>query len=398
VDWIADFAAARAATLDAIGDLDQDAVCAQVHPDFSPLGWHFGHIAYTEALWLLVEDGGLPMPRPNNAAVFAVDALPKAERGRLPPLADIAAYADEVRALTLARLDDGAADRNPRLWSFILQHECQHCETMRTLRWLRDGQQENRGLTGSAAGQRVEIPAGPFIMGDDGDDAMDNERNAHRVDIPAFAIDRYPVTQGAFADFIAAGGYAERDHWSPAGWAWRTAAAVDRPLYWAEDGDDLPVTGVSFHEAEAYCRFRGVRLPTEAQWEKAARWDPSSGETRRYPWGDAPPDPGHGCFDRGGGGPAPAGAYPAGQSAAGCADMAGNQWEWTASPFAPYRGFHAAPYHGYSAAYFDRRHRVVKGGSWATRAPVLRSSFRNWYMPFVREISVGFRSVGEAGR
>ena len=158
------------------------------------------------------------------------------------------------------------------------------------------------------------------------------------------------------------------------------------------------MTGISFHEAEAYCRFRGVRLPTEAQWEKAARWDPSSGETRRYPWGDAPPDPGHGRFDRGRGGPAPVGAHPAGASAAGCADMAGNQWEWTASPFAPYRGFSAAPYHGYSAAYFDRRHRVVKGGSWATRAPVLRSSFRNWYMPFVRELSVGFRCVGEAGR
>ncbi len=381
--WRRAFAAARAATREALDALDEDGFRHQIHSGFSPLGWHYGHIAFTEAQWLLVQDGGLSMPRPELRDVFAVDALPKSARGCLPPWSEIDDYAEEVRAAVLERIGAGAARRNPRLWHFVLQHESQHCETMTFLRWLASGHAAARG-TGAMPPMRetVTVPAGPFVMGSDEADALDNERPAHLVDLPAFEIDRWPVTQYDYNSFIAAGGYGNRQLWSEAGWAWRESAAVERPLYWVRDGDALPVSGVSYYEAEAYAAFRGARLPTEAEWEKASR--PKSSISLVAPGGG---------FDRRRGGPEPVGRHPEFRSDSGCEDMLGGVWEWTATIFDGFSSFEPYPYDGYSADYFDGRHFVIKGGSWATRAPVLRSTFRNWYMPDIREILVGFRCV-----
>jgi ergothioneine biosynthesis protein EgtB len=387
------YAACRAGTLAQLDGLDDRALCAQVHPDFSPLGWHPGHIVYTEGLWLLRDAGETP-PRPELAQLFDVAALPKHLRGNLPGRDALHDYAEAVRRRILDRLDR-APEAAERLWHFVLQHESQHGETMAFIRRLAE-----RGGAGYGAGSAADaedlipVPAGPARLGSGAGDALDNEGGVHEVFVGDFRIARHPVTQAAYAAFIAADGYHRPEFWSAEGWAWRAAADVDGPLYWRPGGDRHPVMGVSAHEAEAYCRFRGRRLPTEAEWEKAAAWDPARGRARRVPWGDGLADTVHANIDRARDGTSPVGAYPGGASAFGALDMLGNVWEWTASAFAAYPGFQSYPYAGFSAAYYDGRHRVLRGGSWATRPWTLRAASRNWYTPETRQILAGFRYAG----
>jgi formylglycine-generating enzyme required for sulfatase activity len=169
--------------------------------------------------------------------------------------------------------------------------------------------------------------------------------------------------------------------------------AVSQPLHWSEAAiwRDHPVYGVSYYEAEAYARWAGKRLPTEAEWEKAASYKSGSEPSLTYPWGEDAPAPQYCNYSHHIGHTTPVTAYPQGQSPSGCWDLLGNVWEWTDSWFAGYAGFPAYPYRGYSEVYFDGQHRVRRGGSWATRSRGLRNSFRNWYEPWVREICVGFR-------
>lgn len=391
IDWDREFETARSAVTEVLDGLGQEDICRQIDPEFSPLGWHYGHIAYTESLWLLDGPAETATARPDLETTFRVDGLPKSRRGELPDRSVIDSYAAEIRDRVRTEIAKGAPARNPRLWSFVLQHESQHCETMTLLRWLAGDRAVVDGLPAPQP-ERVRVPAGSVTLGSDSTDALDNERGSLTLDVPAFSIDRYPVTRGEFARFAAEDGYRRPEFWSEAGWNWRMANGIESPLYGLEH-DSLPVMGVSRHEAEAYCRYRGGRLPTEAEWERAARWDPAAGRLRRNPWGDDPASAEHACHDRRTGGPAPVGRHPAGRSPVGCEDLMGSVWEWTSSTFAPFPGFAAYPYAGYSEAYFDGRHAVIKGGSWATRDPVLRASFRSWYMPETRQILVGFRCV-----
>lgn len=240
----------------------------------------------------------------------------------------------------------------------------------------------------------IEIPAGAFEMGSDAIEALDNERSRHYRHLQTYWIDPYPVTCGQYREFIAAGGYDNPKWWSLEGWEWLQANAVKQPLYWIDNPalDNHPVYGVSWYEADAYSRFVGKRLPTEAEWEKAASWDAANATKRLYPWGEEKPtfQCNHDILI---GGTTPVNAYPEGVSFYGCYDMLGNVWEWTCSWFEGYEGFQFYPYPGYSQIYFDGKHRVLKGGSWATYPWVLRCSFRNWYHPGVRQILAGFRCV-----
>jgi len=215
--------------------------------------------------------------------------------------------------------------------------------------------------------------------------------------VPAFCLDVYPVTQADFAEFMVDGGYETRRLWSDAGWAWLAAGGIARsPLHWREGCTDHPVSGVSLHEAEAYARWAGKRLPTEAEWERAAAASLARDDGAPYPWGRAAPAAGRANFGNGVHGTTSVTAQPEGRSAAGCLDMLGNVWEWTATEFHPYPGFEPWPYHGYSAAWFDGRHRVLKGGSWASPRWLLRRSFRNFYEHGVRQILCGFRCAADA--
>ncbi len=393
--------ACRRSTLALVAELDQKALCRQPHPEFSPIGWHLGHIAYTEALWIVGHCAGLAPSRSEWQTLFRANGVPKRLRTRLPAAQAIFAYLAEVRGSVLRYLEEAPLLTQARLWHFVLQHETMHGETIAMLRRLAG---LDEGLEPLSGGQQaglddsmVVVPAGPLVMGSDGPQALDNERPAHPLELAAFAIDRYPMTQGRFREFMAAGGYEERRWWSSHGWAWRRRNGVTRPLYWRDGLDDRPVCGVSFHEAQAYCRFAGRRLPTEAEWERASQARMDAEDASLHPWGQAPPTSGLCNFDRRRGWTSPVGGHPRGRSAFDCHDMLGNVWEWTASAFAPHPSFEAFPYEGYSQDYFDGRHRVLKGGSWATGPWVLRRTFRNWYGPGVRELFAGFRCARDVG-
>jgi gamma-glutamyl hercynylcysteine S-oxide synthase len=430
----------RRGTFQLFADIDYDTFCRQAHPDFSPVGWHLGHIAYTEDLWLLQRCAGLKPVFPEYHQLFAADILPKTQRVFLPALPEVELYLDAVRKKVLDYLEVAPIAQQERLWRFIIQHESQHCETVAFVLQMQsksDGSSATdfvadvaergkkatvrsetsnvRDLTerGKKAvgilmppeqfpmpnaqcplnNSAIAIPGGEFCMGSDDAEALDNERSRHLCDLEAYAIDRYPVTCGQYRDFMTSGGYQNRDWWSAEGWEWQKVHLVDRPLYWSENPafNNHPVCGVSWYEAEAYCNFAGKRLPSEAEWEKAASWDPTTQTKHTYPWGEARPNASlcnHGNHLAN---TSPVNAFPKGASPAGCCDMLGNVWEWTASTFDAYPGFESYPYRGYSEVYFDGEHRVLKGGSWATFPQALRSTFRNWYYPGVRQIIAGFR-------
>ncbi|MCW6049723.1 SUMF1/EgtB/PvdO family nonheme iron enzyme [Lyngbya sp. CCAP 1446/10] len=456
----------RRGTFKLFADIDHDTFCSQAHPDFSPVGWHLGHIAYTEDLWLLQRCAGLKPVFPEYHQLFAADILPKTQRVFLPAFPEVEFYLDAVRKNVLDYLEVAPIEQQERLWRFMIQHESQHCETVAFV--LQMVQKEEGRLATDfvadvtdvtdrrrlgadfvadvtdvtdrrrlgadfvadltdvtdrikkAAGRlitdselpitdselpipnyqfpitdspAIAIPGGEFYMGSDAAEALDNERSRHLCYLEAYAIDRYPVTCGQYRDFMTSGGYQNHDWWSAEGWEWQKVHLVDRPLYWSENPafSNHPVCGVSWYEAEAYCNFIGKRLPSEAEWEKAASWDATNQTKLTYPWGETRPNASlcnHGNHLAN---TSPVDTFPEGASAIGCCDMLGNVWEWTASTFDAYPEFESYPYKGYSELYFDGEHRVLKGGSWATFPQAMRSTFRNWYYPGVRQIIAGFR-------
>ena len=399
-----DMAACRQSTLALVETLTEAEFCQQSHPDFSPIGWHLGHIAFTESLWLLEHLKEEPCPDPHYQRLFAADGLPKAERENLPDLPAILAFMQAIRDRTFTYLETAPLYDQLRLWRWIVQHESQHAETATYVLKMHDlkaSQQRKTaptslqpGPTSASKRNMVFIPGGEFEMGSSTLDALDNERPAYRVIVGDYWLDGTPVTVSEYAAFMAAGGYQNSQWWSPEGWAWSQRQGITQPLYWQDTlvaGEDLPVCGVSWYEADAYSCFVGKRLPTEAEWERAACWQPEQDCMQRYPWGNAPLTADRGNFGGGQGSVTPVGTYPNGRSATGCDDLLGNVWEWTSTWFEGYPDFVPYPYVGYSQTYFDGKHRVLRGGSWATRPWVLRSTFRNWYHPWTRQIFSGFR-------
>ncbi|HEX8560457.1 MAG TPA: SUMF1/EgtB/PvdO family nonheme iron enzyme [Pyrinomonadaceae bacterium] len=403
-------------------------------PGFSyrPLLWHLAHIGVFEAYWLLQKAQGLPAPDAAYERVFDPIRTPREESKDLPSRREMEGYLGRVRGGVLAHLERADfADPDPLkaggyLFRLVLEHELQHQETLLYLFQMLDPSKKTRpdgpappppAETTAAGGPMVSVPAGAFVMGAVWDSfAYDNERPAREVSVPPFRIARAPVTNGEYARFVEEGGYRRREFWDEEGWARREQEGWERPLYWRRDGargwverrmfeegalpEDHPVTGVSWFEAGAYARFAGKRLPTEAEWERAASWDAALGVKRRFAWGDGEPDaePGapRAAFGATAWGTAPAGAFPAGASPEGCLGMTGNVWEWTSTPFEPFPGFRAFPYPEYSEVWFDGDHRVLKGGSWATSAPVLRTSFRNFFRRPFRIAFAGLRLAEDA--
>jgi len=402
----------RRATLGLFEGEDPITFSKQAHEDFSPMGWHLGHIAFTEAYWILQHCAGLPAQFPEYHRLFAADGLPKTERQNLPTFAEICHYLDAVRIQVLHYLETATITQQERLWYWLLQHESQHSETITVVKQLLSLSQtplliqNQRCIFGASVASAprspaikvgdtdmIEIPAGCFEMGDETIAAIDNERREHIVELKTYWIDRFPVTCWQYRQFMAAGGYQNSEWWSEAGWSWLQHYPVAKPLYWSDgsEWDDHPVCGVSWYEAEAYANFAGKRLPTESEWEKAAGGQLYLLHRYPYPWGYDLPTSRHCNHDHWVGHTTPVTAYSLNRSPYGCEDMLGNVWEWTTSWFKGYPGFRPYPYSGYSQAYFDQQHRVLRGGSWATRPWALRSSFRNWYHPNVRQIFVGFR-------
>ncbi|RZU31860.1 ergothioneine biosynthesis protein EgtB [Blastococcus saxobsidens] len=412
--------AARARTL-LLTDHDDPVLLRQHTPLLSPLVWDLAHIGQQEDLWLLRagdprRQGLLP---PDVESLYDAFTHPRAGRARLPLLPPVEArsFCHEVRGRVLDRLEGLGPDDDPFDFAMVVSHEQQHDETMLQALALRPGPP----LLGTGeplppgrpglAGTSVLVPGGPFVLGVDATTepfSLDNERPAHRVELPAFRIGRVPVTNAEYAAFVADGGYRTPRWWSTRGWEHRIAAGLERPHFWAADGTrtrfgtvedlppDEPVQHVTFFEAEAYAAWAGARLPTELEWEKAATWDPAAGRRRRFPWGEADPTPGVANLGGTALRPAPVGAYPAGASAYGVEQLMGDVWEWTSSPFVPWPGFRPMLYADYSAPFFGGDYRVLRGGAWSVAPSILRPSFRNWDHPIRRQIFSGIRLAWDA--
>jgi len=274
-----------------------------------------------------------------------------------------------------------------------------------------------RGSSGApAAGGALPgdatIAGGSFELGASRGDGFvfDNEKWAHRVTVRPFAIARAAVTNSEFAAFVDADGYRRREFWCAEGWRWRQSCGAESPVYWTKVGGDWlqrtydkqralaphePVLHVNWYEADAWCRWAHRRLPTEAEWEFAAATQPGNAHgaagKRTYPWGEENADAARANLFEAGGAVAPVAALPAGDSAWGCRQMLGNVWEWTADWFEPYPGFERDPYKEYSEPWFGN-HKVLRGGCFATSAALLRSTWRNFYMPDRRDVFGGFRT------
>jgi iron(II)-dependent oxidoreductase len=425
----------RARTMELVAPLTEDDLQRQHNRLMSPIAWDLGHIAHFEDLWLLRQgDERAPSPvgvtspghsaNENTDRIYDPLATPRARRDQLvlPRMATVRRRMRDVRHAVDERLAAGPPPAVPaHLVTLVAQHEAQHQETILQSLALRDDlpyrpayASEASAPTGARpTNDSVLVPAGPFVMGtDDRTWAYDNERPAHELSLPAFRIDRAPVTNGAYAAFIADGGYARRELWSEAGWRWVETTKARAPRHWRALGTagakatswqavvfgriaplhpDAPVVHVCWYEADAFARWSGGRLPTEAEWEKAAAWDPARGAGRRYPWGDDAWEPGRANLDQRHLEPAPAGAFAAGRSAYGCQQMLGDVWEWTDSWFDGYPGYESFPYKEYSEVFFGKTYRVLRGASFATRAVVARTTFRNWDFPERRQIFAGIR-------
>jgi gamma-glutamyl hercynylcysteine S-oxide synthase len=385
----------------------------------NPPLWEFGHVAWFQERWALRHGNGREPLLPGADALY--DSARVAHDTRwdlpLPTFDETTGYLREVARRVAAQVASGSAE--PYFVRLAIHHEEMHfeamCFTRQTLGYpppdLSALEPEVAGggdLPGDAA-----VPGGIWLAGA-GPEApfvFDNEKWAHPVELRPFRIARAPVTQARFAEFVDDGGYRRRDLWSEAGWRWREGAGAQHPVYWSrrEGGwarrdfhrwvplePHRPVVNVCWFEAEAWCRWAGRRLPSEAEWEAAAGGQPGpSGalgpEKRAYPWGDAAATPEAAQADARALRAVDVGALPASDSAFGCRQMLGNVWEWTSSDFQPYPGFEPDAYREYSLPWFGT-HKVLRGGSFATPRALLSVTFRNFYTPDRRDPWAGFRS------
>ncbi len=397
-----------------------------------PLIFYLGHLP--AFAWNQVCRGvlGRPSFRPDFDALFerGIDPMgvdhhePAAE---WPPISEVLDYRDRVRHELLTAIDDVAdrAGNDPlaergRIFEVAIEHELMHQETLQYLFQQLPFESKRRPrdaapyrFDGAASPAVVEIGGGGVVLGADFsslDFGWDNEFPPLEVGVDDFAMDRTPVRNAEYREFVADGGYTRAELWSDDDWRWRDRIGLELPVFWNRDNGsltydtlfdrlDLGTVGdwpvyTSHAEARAYCRWRGARLPTEAEFHRAAYTTPNGGQ-RRYPWGDREPSPNRGNFDFSHWSPTPVGCFPEGDSAWGIAELVGNGWEWTDSVFAPFPGFEVTirSYPGYSADFFDGLHRVMLGASWATPTQLIRRSFRNWFQRHYPFMFTTFRCV-----
>ncbi len=420
-----DLTRARRRTAALTEAVDDDDLIRQHSRLMSPLVWDLAHIGNQEELWLLRDVGGRDPLLPETVdQLYDAFQHPRSDRPALPLLdpAQSRRYVTEVRTKVIDLLEQTPL-RGRRLteggfvFGMIAQHEQQHAETMLATHQLRQGDPvldapPPPAAPGEPRPPETLVPAGPFTMGTSAHPwALDNERPAHEVHVGAFWLDTVPVSNADYQDFIADGGYTDRRWWAPAGWHHVQQVGLTAPLFWRRDGRDWlrrrfgrtelvpadePVMHVCWYEADAFARWAGKRLPTEAEWEKAARHDPVTGDTRQYPWGNDDATPDRANLGQDHLGPAPVGAYPAGASPLGIRQLIGDVWEWTSSDFTGYPGFAAWPYREYSEVFFGPDYKVLRGGSFAADRVACRGTFRNWDYPIRRQIFAGFRCARDA--
>ena len=397
--------------------LDGDRLLGPKLAIVNPPLWELGHIAWFQEYWCLRRKTQEKFADPIIPGADALyDSAKVAHDTRwnlpLPDLKATRSYQSEVLQGVLRRLEREPENRELHYFvQLAVFHEDMHAEAFHyTRQTLGYGDplsgNEIAAVPGARIAGDVGLPGGTFLLGASpgGDFVFDNEKWAHQVQLRPFRISRTPVTNAEYAAFVEAGGYSRREWWSEDGWAWISRENLPAPKYWAKRDStwtqrrfdrvvalqpDKPVVHVSWHEAQAYCRYAKRRLPTEAEWECAASLDTGAHQKRHYPWGSQFPDAVHANLESAG--VASVEAYPGGNAASGCRQMIGNVWEWTASTFTPYPGFVIDPYQEYSEPWFET-HKVLRGGSFATTRRLIRNTWRNFYTPERYDVFAGFRT------
>jgi ergothioneine biosynthesis protein EgtB len=359
---------------------------------------------------------------------FGIDpvggGLPSDTPADWPSLEEVESYNRRLREeldhaieQALARPEEG----HPQLITMLevaIEHRLMHAETLAYMLHRMPAERKTGGPEGAVwralrvKSQLVDIPSGTATLGMErahGDEfGWDNEFEGHKVETPGFAVEKHNVTNHDFLRFIQAGGYENRSLWTEEAWEWKQKEHIGHPIFWRCDGNlwmyrtmfgeiclpqEWPVYA-SHAEATAYAKWLGRKLPTEAQFHRAAYGTPAGRKERLYPWGEQTPSADRGNFDFQSWDPSPVGAHPAGASAFGVHDLVGNGWEWTRTAFAAFPGFTPMPFYaGYSSNFFDGKHYVMKGGSPRTAACMLRRSFRNWFQPHYPYVYATFRCV-----
>ena len=429
LDLIKSLREARERTLELISDLTDEQLMGPRLRIVNPLRWEVGHVGWFQEYWILRHLGGLPAILAKGDVIY--DSARVAHDTRwdlpLPTRTETLTYLSRV----LDRVCD-SSDRRSRkpvegydenyFLHLALFHEQMHAEAFTYTRQTLGYSSPAMGISSDshANGSQVvsgdaKIPGGSFVLGPQPGKgfSFDNEQRPHQVEVNPFSISRTALTNAEFTEFVEDEGYNRRELWSEEGWKWKRNAGAEHPMYWMRQSngrwlrrdfdqwvalrDRAPVVHVNWFEADAYCRWAGRRLPTEAEWEMAASCEPSpngraiSTRKRRYPWGDDAPTADRANLDWRASGCIDVDALPGGESAFGCRQMIGNIWEWTSTKFGPYHGFVAGPYKEYSEPWFGD-HMVLRGGCWATRSSMIRNSYRNFYTPDRRDVWGGFRT------
>ena len=411
---------ARQRTLELLDGLSAEQLIGPRLPTVNPMGWEIGHVGWFHEYFILrrIYDYAALLERGDS--LYDSIAIAHETRWDLPiySLNETLDYMAEVEKRLIGRLDGGLANEvDSFLYQFTTFHEDMHDEAFiwtrqthgyPTPRFAPDAPAQAVAIAAGRHAGDADIPGGAFMLGaaPGAPFNFDNEKWAHQVTVAPFRMARAPVTGAEFAEFVGDGGYANRDHWDDDGWAWRDAAGAAHPVYWVPDkagnwgvrrfdqvcdlAPDQPVIHVNWFEAGAWCRWAGRRLPTEAEWEFAATMTPG-GDKRRYPWGDAAPDPSRANLDGFALGCVDVAAHEAGDNGWGCRQMIGNVWEWTADMFGPFPGFEPDAYKEYSTTLFGHT-RVLRGGAWTTRGRMVSSLYRNYFGPDRRDVFVGFRT------
>jgi iron(II)-dependent oxidoreductase len=385
--------------------------------------WEMGHVGWFQESWILRHlDGAAPL-LPGSDGIYDAFNVSYTRRWdhAYPSRAETARYIAEVLQRSAGRL----AAREPTaaeayFYTLATLHEDMHAENLtlilQTHGYRRptligfDPRWAAPAVDPAYRPRDVSVPGGTYLVGAGLDEpfVFDNEKWAHPVEVRPFRIASTPVTNAGFQAFVDDGGYRRRECWSRRGWDWRRRQGAEHPLFWLGDGEGRwyerrfdcvgpldpwhPVAHVNWYEAEAYCRWAGRRLPTEAEWETAATLDVATGRKRRFPWGDDGPSPARASLDYRAGGTIDVRALADGDSPVGCRQMIGNVWEWVEDTFQPYPGFVCDPYREYSEPYFGQK-KVLRGGAWTTRSRLIRSTWRNFYKRQRRNVLAGFRTV-----
>ena len=409
---------ARSRTLALMADLSGAQLLGPRLAIVNPPLWEIGHLGWFQERWCVRRraDGTLePSMLPHADALFDSATVPHEERWDLPlpPLNSILSYVGTVLSKVCERLSNADSD-SAYFAQLCAEHEEMHAEAFTYTRQTLGlppppGVRASPQPASGSCGGDVAIAGGEFLLGapQGTDFVFDNEKWLHRVYVAPFAMARAAVTNAEFVCFVDDNGYSRPDLWSMDGWTWREAEGAQHPVYWCRSGQswherrydavhppnhDTPVMHVNWYEAQAYCRWAGRRLPTEAEWEYAAAVDPlRSGAKNRFPWGNEPADTRRANLFDAAEGPVAVNAFAEGDSAFGCRQMIGNVWEWTADAFRPYPGFVPDPYAEYSQPWFGN-HKVLRGGSHATRGSLIRNTWRNFHTPDRRDVFAGFRT------